>query len=159
MKRICFCFVLLCLLTPSLASPQTSRSRNTGGDKSWQQFYAELQNAVRKRDRAALREMMPPDFVYNCCDSIDSNGNGETRDEAFRDWDNPKVRGWSALNRVLAQGVVPESGWLVQSNNKLPRRVAPPQAVKGKYYRNWIAEFELRQGRWYFISFQVPEND
>jgi len=126
---------------------------------TWQQFYAELRAAVRKRDRAALREMMPSDFTYNCCDSFDANGNGETRDEAFRDWDNPKGRGWSELNRVLTQGVVPASGWLLQSYNKLPRRVAPPQAVRGKYYRNWIAEFELREGRWYFISFQIPEND
>lgn len=39
--------------------------------------------------------MMPRDLVYNYCDSIDSNGNGDTRDEAFRDWDQRRVRGGS----------------------------------------------------------------
>src|SRR5437870_8667558 len=85
------------------------------GGTSWQSFWSGLRAAVNRRDRAALREMMPSDFVYNCCDSFDSNANGETRDEAFRDWDDPKVRGWIALSRVLSQGSVPASGWLRQS--------------------------------------------
>src|SRR5713226_7315686 len=109
MKIARLCFVLVCLLTPSLASAQTSRSRNTGGDRSWQQFYVELRAAVRKHNRVALMKLMPTTFEWNCCALGDNNGDGDARDDAFRDWDDPKVRGWSALNRVLSQGTVPAS--------------------------------------------------
>lgn len=60
---------------------------NTAADKAWPEFFAALRVAVQKRDRSALREMMKAEFIYDCCDNMDENNNGETRDEAFRRWD------------------------------------------------------------------------
>ena len=35
-----------------------------------------------------------------------------------------------------------------------------PAAANGVSYSSWIADFELREdGRWYFVSFVVPEAD
>jgi|GEM_PF-3234971 len=128
-------------------------------NSDWNSFFAALRTAVNKRDRASLKNLMTKDFAYDCCDSFDGNHDGDTRDDAFRNWDDRRVRGWAALERVLVAGAVPVSGWLINPSNSLPRRVSPPQAVRGSSYSNWIAEFELRNGRWFFVSFQMPESD
>lgn len=134
-------------------------SSNAAAEKDWPSFLASLRAAVQKRDRAALSKMMKPDFIFDCCDNMDENNNGETRDEAFRRWDKfPKV-GWAALNRLLAQGVVPASAtWTSNNGRSKPNLIAPPSA-NSKKYRGPVADFEWRNGRWWFVSFQYPEND
>lgn len=155
-KRVGIIILFTCI-AGSFVSAQSPRS-NSASDKSFKQFYWELRVAIQRRDRRTLLKLMPNDFEWNCCALGDNNGDGDNRDDAFRDWDDPKVHGWSALNRVLAQGAVPVSGrFLVNSNDK-PKRVAPPLAVR-KSYRNWFATFELRGDRWYFTSFVIREGD
>lgn len=149
--------ILFTCIAGSLALAQSARSSKTS-DESFKRFYLELRVAIQKRDRPTLLKLMPKDFEWNCCALGDNNGDGDNRDDAFEDWDNPKVHGWSALNRVVVQGAVPVSGrFLVNSNDK-PKRVAPPQAVR-KSYRNWFATFDLRGDRWYFTSFVIREGD
>lgn len=143
-----------CIACP-LVWAQSPRS-NDATDKGFRQFYADLRVAVQKRNRPSLVKLMSKDFEWNCCALGDINQDGDNRDDALQNWDNPKVHGWSALSRVLAQGTVPASGRFLIGSSKGPTRVAPPQAVR-RSYRNWFATFELRSGRWYFTSFVVPE--
>lgn len=139
--------------------PRPSPQANAAADRAWSGFFAALRTAVQKRDRAALREMMTREFRFDCCDNMDENGNGETRDEAFRWWDKSPNQGWGALNRLLAQGVVPASaGWTSSNGRSKPNLIAPPRANSRKY-GGPIADFEWRNGRWWFMSFQYPEND
>ena len=77
-----------------------------------------------------------------------------TPEDAFRQWDDPKVRGWIKLRRVLAQGAVsagkPDEG---DPEQERPAMISPPAAERGRY-RGWFAAFEFREdGRWYCIQF------
>lgn len=144
-------------------TPKTSESQRVQTDavpeKAWPSFFAALRAAVQKRDRVALGGMMKPDFIFDCCDNMDENNNGETRDEGFRRWDKFQKVGWPALNRLLAQGVVPASStWTSNNGRSKPSLIAPPSA-NSKRYRDPIADFEWRNGRWWFVSFQFPEGD
>lgn len=144
--------------------PITPRGASINQD--WDTFWNAFRVAVQARDRKALMNMMVRDFRYDCCDNPDTNNNGDTRDEAFRLWDNPKVHGWQRLNTAIAQGAVPEAAWRSAGNgSRNERRVAPSAANRKdfvrydrirKEYSGWAAVFELRNGRWYFISFEVP---
>src|ERR1700730_6302672 len=145
----------------SVTNRRSSSSSVASGN--WEGFYAAFRTAVQKRDRVAMLEMMAPDFTYSCCDNPDTNGNGETRDEALRNWDNPKVRGWDRLSKVIAQGTVPEAAWRTPRGGTATRRIAPPSANRKdfygwdpikKEYKGWAAVFELRNNRWYFVSFE-----
>ena len=130
---------------------------NAAAEKDWPAFFAALRTAVKKRNRAALTEMMTPEFRFDCCDNMDENGNGETRDEAFRLWSKFPQHGWGALNRLLAQGVVPASAdWISGNGRSRPTLIAPTRA-NSRQYRGPIADFEWRNGRWWFMSFQYSE--
>ena len=125
---------------------------------NWDTFWTILREAADRKDRATLTKLMPSDFSFNCCDSYDENKNGDTRDEAFRFWAKPEVNGWVALNQALANGVVDSTVWRTP-DNKHHQKVAPAAANRTGY-SDWIAAFELRDdGRWYFVSFVVPEGD
>lgn len=136
----------------------TSQS-NAAAKKAWPTFFAALRAAVQKRDRAALTEMMTPEFRFDCCDNMDENSNGETRDEAFRWWDKSSRQGWGALNRLFAQGVVPASAEWTSGNGRSRPNFIAPRSANSRKYRGPIADFEWRNGRWWFMSFQYPEND
>lgn len=139
-------------------SPQTKPSASVA-TKTWPLFFARLRAAVRKRDHSALKEMMPPGFTYDCCVNEDKNGDGETRDEAFQQWDSSTTEGWGALNKLLSQGVVPASAqWTRQNGRSKPNFIAPPSANRTSY-NGPIADFEFRHDRWYFVSFQFNEGD
>ena len=126
--------------------------------RNWDTFWAMLREAADRKDRGTLTKLMPSDFSFNCCDSYDENKNGDTRDEAFRLWAKPEVNGWAALTNALANGVVDSTFWRNPSN-KHQQKVAPAAANRSGY-SDWIAQFELRDdGRWYFVSFVVPESD
>lgn len=150
--------VVLTIMACAISIPSRTATTGTSAETAWGPFLTSLRVAVQKKDRAALMNMMPRDFSYDCCDSDDTNRNGDTRDEAFRLWDRPSIAGWAKLSHVLAQGAVPIPGYPDAGRKPPPRRTAPP-AAKGNRYRGWIATFEYRDGRWYFISFGVPEND
>jgi len=113
--------------------------------KAWPAFFAKFRAAVGKRDRDALTSMMAKDF----------NGPPHTVEEAFKQWDDPKVGGWSKLSRVLAQGAVmaapPEEG---DPDVERPTMSAPPAAERSKSYHGWIAGFTFAEdGKWYCVQF------
>jgi hypothetical protein len=123
-------------------------------EKAWPEFFASFRAAVRKRNRATLKKMMIPEFLYTL-----GHHTSDRRDEAFSYWDEPNVRGWKALDRVLAQGAVKASArWDPPGEEKRPRRIAPPAAnvqrnlMHGKI--DWYAEFVFRKdGKWYWVTF------
>jgi YARHG domain len=124
--------------------------------RNWETFWTMLREAADRKDRATLTKLMPSDFSFDCCDSYDENKNGDTRDEAFRLWSKAEVNGWAALNNALANGAVESTVWKNPTSND-KQKVAPAAANRNDY-TDWIAQFELRpDGRWYFVSFVVPE--
>ncbi len=71
-------FLLIVLLfVPTFTFAQTSRSVSTAANKSWQQFWVRFNQAVKKKDRVALREMMADDF--------DDNGGGSPAEDYVKD--------------------------------------------------------------------------
>lgn len=108
-------------------------------DTAWKPFLAELQAAVKKRDRRKLRVMMSEDFSYNCCDEPypdDRNG-------AFTTWDgfDPKdYQGWKDLERELRTAPFYET-----SNEAAPMRFLDS------------AGFVFKDNRWYFVAFGADE--
>lgn len=139
--------------------PNTVQASSSEPMKSWPAFLAKVRMAVRKRDRAVLRELMDPGFQYDCCVNEDENGDGDLREEAFTRWRKFPKEGWAALDRLLAQGVVTASTeWSRNNGRSKPNLIAPRRANSSKY-NGPIADFHFRDGRWYFVSFQFPEND
>ncbi len=139
-----------------LLAPHISLARTTPpAERAWKPFFAAFRAAAKRRDREALKRMMPPDF-FTSGGIGDDNGDGDSRDEAFAFWDKPYTRGWDALDRVLAQGVVTNTAW-PDSRNPGPSQVAPPVANSPKAIRRassgWHAVFQFRGGRWYCVVF------
>lgn len=113
--------------------------------KAWPAFFGKFRAAVSKRDRVALTSMMARDF----------NGPPNTPEDAFKQWDDPKLGGWVKLDRALAQGAVmsapPEEGDPAQER---PSMTAPPAAERSKRYRGWFAAFTFEEdGKWYCVQF------
>ncbi|HVS80353.1 MAG TPA: hypothetical protein VHE60_01305 [Pyrinomonadaceae bacterium] len=135
-----------------LVAPNTFAANNKlAAERAWKPFFTAFRAAVRKRDRVALRKMMSSDF-------FSSPGNGEGIDAAFQYWDDPKIRGWHAFNRVLNLGTVPMAAWWNHgAKRKYITRIAPPAAnVRRNIDRgviDWYAFFEFRDGRWYCTIF------
>jgi hypothetical protein len=81
-----------------------------------------------------------------------SGGNSSGPEAAFEFWDDPHVRGWTALEKVLAKGTVPQAAWWNLRGRKYLGRVAPPAAnIRRNAKRgavDWYAIFEFRNGRW-----------
>jgi hypothetical protein len=129
--------------------PVQDQAREAAAKKAWPAYFAAFRAAVKKRDRATLKEkLMIPEF----------NGSTELRDAAFRKWDNPRIRGWAKFDRVLTLGAVPldSSGGEQDPATALPTRIAPPAARRGSY-KGWFTVFEFREdGRWYCLQFTSP---
>jgi hypothetical protein len=132
--------ILLLLVAAPRAGAAATRAE---ADRAWPSFYASFRDAVRRRDREALRRMMPAEFDYSDGGG-DEDGDGDARDEAF--------------GRLLRGGAVPGEGRL-GSHNGTPQRVAPPainqrvNVVRGRIA--WYAVFEFREDRrWYCIVFK-----
>jgi hypothetical protein len=96
--------ISLLLFIPQTICAQT----NLSAERAWKPFFVAFRAAVKKRDREALRKMMPPDF-------FSSGGNDAGAEAAFQFWDDPNVRGWedftkssssrySSDGRVVARG-------------------------------------------------------
>jgi len=141
-------FILLLLLVPQQIPAQTfGTDDKAAAEQAWKSFYPKFLNAVKRRDRATLRTMMVPQFWY-------SFGGNTDRDEAFEYYDNPHVRGWTALERILAKGTTKTaSGDSLIDGSPVLSRVAPPAAAKRRY-TNWRAYFEYgKDGRWLWTGF------
>ena len=126
--------------------------------RNWETFWTILREAAERKDRGTLMRLMPSDFAWNCCDTQDENNNGDSRDDAFRVWSNTDVNGWEELVKALAGGAINQTKWPNTTNNR-QETIAPPAANQDRYH-GWLAICELREdGRWYFVTFLVPEAD
>ena len=139
-----------CLISPAGNTGATppgevqTREAQAAARKAWPAFFAEFRAAVGRRDRNALGKLMAKTF----------NAPPHTPEDAFRQWDDPKVRGWIKLRRVLALGAVPvgkpDEG---DPEQERPTMISPPAADRGRY-RGWFAAFEFQEdGKWYCIQF------
>ena len=132
--------------------PYTTRAQTkVSAEGAWKPIFAAFRAAVKKRDRDALRKMMPADFFSSC-------GNDAGAEAAFQFWDDPNVRGWEAFTKVLARGTVPMAAWWdAGGKRKYISRVAPPSANVRRNMKlqnvDWYAVFEFRDGRWYCTIF------
>ena len=150
-------FILLLIFAAPALPADAATKRKAEADRAWPSFYASFRNAVRRRDRKALRRMLASDIDYSD-GAGDENHDGDHRDDAFRDWDERRGRGWKAFEKLLRGGAVPGKGWM-GSHNGTPQRVAPPainkrvNVVRGRIA--WYAVFEFREDRrWYCIVFK-----
>lgn len=152
MKRVQIFALFVVLLLPHAAAAQKV---NGAAGRAWGPFINAFRAAVRKRDRAALKEMMSRDFYYHSSGG-DENGDEDTRDEAFELWGEPRLRAWESLEKILARGTVPNTA-MRQPGNRRPSRVAPPAANSRRAIESnrldWYAVFEFREGRWYCTVF------
>lgn len=152
---IVFQISLICvaLLMPQHATAQAQE--NAAAERAWPSFFTAFRDAVKRRDRAALKEMMVQDFYFSGGGG-DDNHDGDRRDDAFKFWDDPLNHGWEAWDKTLRLGSVPTARWW-KTDNKYPGRVSPPAAnVKRNIDRasvGWLAFFEFRDGRWACTSF------
>lgn len=161
--------LIIILLICQMAHPQTHKPRDAvfqksvAADRAWPSFFKQLLAAVKRRDRARLKEMMIPEFVYTLGHHA-INQQNDWREEAFKYWDdspNSHNPGWKDLDRTLAKGAVPVAAWWREGNQQKspPTRVAPPSAnTKWRIdigLVSYIAFFEYHDGRWYFTSFDV----
>ena len=142
---------LLILAIFLLGSSTYAANDRLDAERAWKPFLSAFRTAVKKRDRAALRRMMSPDF-------FSSPGNSPGIDAAFQLWDENNGERWRALNRILTQGTAPMAGWWDHgAKRKYITRIAPPAAnVRRNIDRariDWYAFFEFRDGRWYCTIF------
>ena len=94
------------ILALAFLAPQVSTAQTTSrAERAWKPFFASVRAAVKKRDKNALMKMMARDFYY-LSSGGDENDNQDTRDEAFEYWA-ASVGSWDSLEKVLAQGAVP----------------------------------------------------
>jgi hypothetical protein len=141
----------LLILVPQLGAAQT----RSAAQRAWGPFFTSFRAAVKRRDPDALSKMMSKDFYY-LSSGGDENGNQDSRDEAFEYWKSSGVGAWEALDKVLAQGTVPNTT-VREPGSVLPSRIAPPAANKKGALTHkgfgWYAVFEFRDGRWYCTAF------
>jgi hypothetical protein len=125
-----FALVFL-LLVASAAFGQTSRVTNADANRAWQRFWHQITAAIKKKDRVALRKMMPKNF--------DDGGGGLTPSEWLKFIDENERRGsWSDLQKSFARGTVINKNW--------PSKGIPTRITKDNRYF-----FEFRKDkRWYF---------
>lgn len=110
---------------------------------AWNEFWTAFRAAVRRRDRAALKEMMVIDFEW----SFGGYPEGDRRDTFFTNVMDKRT--WLILDRVLAQGTMPYDEHDPTRPN-LIARIAPPHEPTYA----WRAVFELgADGRWRWSAF------
>jgi hypothetical protein len=143
------------ILVLALLAPQVSMAQTTyRAERAWKPFFTSVRLAVKQRNKDALMKTMSNDFYY-LSSGGDENDNHDTRDEAFAYWET-SAGGWDALEKVLAQGAVPNVA-MREPGNRLPSRVAPPlannrRAISDRSFE-WYAVFEFRNNRWFFTGF------
>jgi hypothetical protein len=147
--------LLLCAVPFSVAQKTGSvSSERAAADAAWPVFFKTFREAVRRRDKEAMKKMMVKDFFFS--GGSDENNDGDFRDEAFKFLRDPQIHAWQAFDKVLAAGAVPTSPNPNTGGRKYVTRVAPPAARKIRSMENappWVASFEFRDGKWYCTSF------
>jgi len=149
MKHIFVIILLVTLLAPCVSNAQrvSVPQKIADAERAWKVFFPRFCAAVKRRDRATLRQMMLPEFLYSFGGNLD-------RDEALESWDKSDARVWEAFASVLAKGAV--SSWRAMQrvpDNPVPSRIAPPAARKSGYMA-WRATFEYGEdGQWRCIAF------
>jgi hypothetical protein len=125
--------MVLLLLAASSTFAQTSRATNAAANRSWQSFWRQVTAAINKKDRVALRKMMPNNF--------DDGGGGLTPSEWLKYIDENERNGsWRDLQKSFAQGTVVNRNW--------PAKGIPTRVTKDNRYF-----FEFRKDkRWYFAG-------
>ena len=150
MKVFLLSTIVVVLLVAPVSGQASRRSQ-----RAWKPFFTAFEAAVKQRDRNALMKMMPPDFYY-LSSGGDENGNQDSRDEAFEYWQTTGDSSWQTLEKIIAEGTVPNTV-LREPTNTWPSRVAPPLAADRKAVADrkfeWYAVFEFRNGRWYWVAF------
>jgi hypothetical protein len=103
-------------------------------------FYKEFRAAVARRDRTALKGCMVKNFLF----TLEEFEDADPRDAAFKEWDRTEVKGWEAMDRILAKG--PRQDPMVPS-----LMVAPPEWVTDPHYVDYRVGFERRDGVWRWV--------
>lgn len=133
MKTNLIIAMVFLLLAASGTFSQTSRATNTDANRSWTSFWRQITVAVNKKDRVALRKMMPNNFS--------DGGGGLTGSEWLKFIDESERRGsWRDLQKSFAQGTKVNTNW--------PSKGIPTRVTKdNRYY------FEYRKDKkWYFAG-------
>jgi hypothetical protein len=126
-----FSTILLAVVC-STSFAQTSTSVNADANRRWVGFWRQFTVAVNKKDRDAIKKMMPDDFF--------DGGGGLTPSEWLRFIDENERNGsWKDLQRSVATGTVKNRKW---SSKGIPTKVTRDN----RYY------FEFRKGRWLFAG-------
>ena len=121
------------LLTACAALAQTSRSRTEEANRAWPSFWKQFTAAVNKKDRVALRKMMPDNFAD------DSGGLNANEWLNFIE-ENARKGSWRDLQKSFARGTV--------LNNEWRHKGVPGRITRDKFYY-----FEFRQdNKWYFAG-------
>ena len=122
------------LLFVCAAPAQTPSSKTeSAATRAWASFWSQFTAAVNKKDRVALRKMMPDNFAD------DSGGLNATEWLKFID-ENERKGSWRDLQRSFARGTVVNKEW---KNKGVPTRI-----TKDKFYY-----FEFRKdNKWYFAG-------
>lgn len=134
MKSPCLLIVLAILLAVGAAAAQTTASKTeSAANRAWASFWSQFTAAVNKKDRVALRKMMPDNFAD------DSGGLNATEWLKFID-ENERKGSWRDLQKSFARGTVVNKEW---KNKGVPSRI-----TKDKFYY-----FEFRKdNKWYFAG-------
>lgn len=69
-------------------------------EERWAQFWKEFCAAVKGRDKAWLKNMMKPAFLYSWGEQSD---NIDKRDNAFYFWENKWKKSWAILDSLIAK--------------------------------------------------------
>lgn len=121
------------LLSASATFAQTSSATNADASRSWPSFWRQITTAINKKDRVALRKMMPDDFF--------DGGGGSTPSEWLQYVaENERKGSWRDIQKSFAKGTVVNKNW--------PSKGIPTRVTKdSRYY------FEFRKDkRWYFAG-------
>lgn len=125
--------LLLFLLLPTLVYTQT-RSVNASANKSWPKFYAQFSAAVKSRNHAALKRIMPTE-------KISCNEGWCTPDEMVGLLDQYKL--WEWMEKAIASGIEPWKGYHDEDKGR-PARTT-------KKHLGCLFVFRA-PGRWYFVG-------
>ncbi len=133
MKTAWILSLVLLLLAPYATFAQTSLATNKAANRSWPSFWRQLSAAINKKDRAALRKMMPDDFF--------DGGGGSTPSEWLQFIDQNERKGsWKDLQKSIARGTVVNKNW--------PSKGIPTRVTRDNGYY-----FEFRKDKkWYFAG-------
>ena len=121
------------LLAGSATFAQPSRATTTAANQSWPSFWRQITTAINKKDRVAIRKMMPNNFAD---DSGGLNG---------KEWlkyidENERNGSWRDIQKSFAKGTKYSKEW---SAKGIPTRVTKDDG----YY------FEFRKDKkWYFAG-------